>query len=233
MKIIKDLDIREVIQPKTGNTKRFRFALFLCPVCGCEAERKKADGIKQKRCCGGKSKIAPKGSPLHNRYISMTQRCFDKNASSYNRYGGRGISVCKEWMNFDNFARWCLSNGFSMEKQLDRIDGDKDYSPGNCRFITVTENQRNKSACIHSKDEIAEIIRLYVCTPISFKELAIRFNDSPGNIANIIRKRSWNIDTEWDRYIDAVVEIKKTIPSKVRKMWMDNKNTSRDCYSKD
>lgn len=52
MKIIKDLDLRDVYQPRSGTTKRYRFALFLCPVCGNEVERKKQDGIKQKKCCG-------------------------------------------------------------------------------------------------------------------------------------------------------------------------------------
>lgn len=219
MKLIRDLGIRDIYQPKVGTTKRYRYALFLCPVCGGEAERKKADGIKQKKCCGGKSKIAPKGSPLHNRYISMTQRCSDKNAVSYKYYGGKGITVCKEWMNFDNFATWCLANGFEVNKQLDRIDGNKGYSPDNCRFISCADNQRNKSVCIHSHDEIIEIIRLYVCTPVSFAELAVKFNDSAGNIANIVRKRSWNVDTEWDKYVDAVVEVKKILPSKIRKIW--------------
>lgn len=219
MKLIRDLGLREVYQPKPGTYKNFRFGLFLCPVCGGEAERKKGDGLKQKRCCGGQSKIAPKGSPLHNRYISMTQRCFDKNAASYKNYGGRGITVCDSWRNFDNFAKWALSNGFDSNKQIDRIDSDKSYSPENCRFITQAENNRNKRSNIHTREDIVEIIRLYVCTPLSIKEIAEIVSDSPGNVANIIRKRSWNIETEWDQYIDAVVEAKKALPSRIRNIW--------------
>lgn len=221
MKLIKDLDIRDIYQPRANNIKRFRFALFLCPVCGNEVERKKADGLKQKRCCGGKSKIAPKGSPLHNRYIGMTQRCWDKNAANYSSYGGRGIGVCDAWRNFDNFASWALANGFDCNKQLDRIDNEKGYSPDNCRFIDCSDNQRNKRNNIHTRGEVVEIIRLYVCTPISIAELAEKFNDSQGNISNIIRKRAWDIETEWDEYVDAVVKVKKNLPSKIRKLWMD------------
>lgn len=221
MKLIRDLGIRRVYQPKNDAFKNFGFGLFLCPVCGGEAERKKGDGLKQKRCCGGQSKIAPKGSPLHNRYVSMTQRCFDKNATSYKNYGGRGINVCDAWRNFDNFAKWALSNGFDCNMQLDRIDSNKDYSPDNCRFITQADNNRNKRNNIHTHDDVVEMIRLYVCTPLSIKEIAEMFSDSAGNVANIIRKRSWDIETEWDKYVDSVALVKKTLPSRIRKMWKD------------
>lgn len=214
---IRDAGIKEV--KTSGGVKRFRFALFECERCGSIVERKKGDGLKQKKCCGGKSKISPKGSDLHNRYVGMMQRCMSKSSKNKD-YGGRGIKVCKEWLNFDNFARWALDNGFKKNLQIDRIDVNGDYCPENCRFVTAPENARNKRNNIHSEDDIKKIKMLYVTTPISQKELADMFGDSEGNISNILNGASWRIVTEWDELIPAVSRSKKELPSRVRKIWM-------------
>lgn len=79
------------------------------------------------------------------RYKGMMSRCYNKNASNYKWYGGKGITVCDEWSNdFLNFRDWALENGYSKELTLDRIDGEKDYCPENCRWITWERQQNNK-----------------------------------------------------------------------------------------
>lgn len=76
----------------------------------------------------------------------MLNRCYNKNIIAYKWYGGRGITVCDEWhYDFLTFVKWCAEHGYRQGLQIDRIDNDKGYSPGNCRFITPTENQRNTS----------------------------------------------------------------------------------------
>ena len=159
--------------------------------CGNIVERKKDDGIKQKKCCGGISKIAPKGSPIHNRYIGMMQRCTDKNSISYKNYGARGITICKEWLNFDNFAKWAMDNGFSVDLQLDRIDNNKGYSPDNCRFVTRSENMRNTRNNIHTEGSIAQMRKEYESGELSINQIAKKYSDSRGNIYNILKYRSW------------------------------------------
>lgn len=75
----------------------------------------------------------------------MKGRCFTKKSKAYKNYGGRGITVCTEWLNnFSLFKKWCEENGYKKGLQLDRIDNDKNYSPDNCRFVTPSENLRNK-----------------------------------------------------------------------------------------
>lgn len=82
---------------------------------------------------------------LHNIYYKMRQRCNNPNSKSYPNYGGRGITYCDEWETTKNFIDWALSNGYNDELTLDRIDPNGNYCPENCRWITIQEQQRNRT----------------------------------------------------------------------------------------
>lgn len=82
---------------------------------------------------------------LHNIYYKMKQRCNNPNSKSYPNYGGRGITYCDEWETTKNFIDWALSNGYNDELTLDRIDPNGNYCPENCRWITIQEQQRNRT----------------------------------------------------------------------------------------
>ncbi len=82
------------------------------------------------------------GTPLFNVWMSVKGRCRNKRQKDY---GGRGISICDEWVNdYVTFSTWARANGYAPGLQIDRIDNDGDYSPENCRFVTNTLNARNK-----------------------------------------------------------------------------------------
>lgn len=75
----------------------------------------------------------------------MKSRCFNPNHAAYHRYGGKGIVVCDEWLDFYEFYRWSKANGYESGLTIDREDSSKDYSPTNCRWITLAENSRGQS----------------------------------------------------------------------------------------
>jgi hypothetical protein len=83
--------------------------------------------------------------PLYKEYSSMIARCYNPKHKNYNYYGGRGITVCKEWLDSPhNFYAWVDSIGGRPPKTtLDRIDNNKGYSPDNCRYISAYDQQRN------------------------------------------------------------------------------------------
>lgn len=81
---------------------------------------------------------------LYNRWKSMKQRCLNPNNKAYNNYGKRGITICDEWLDYNNFYNWAINHGYKDDLQLDRIDNNKGYEPNNCRWIKPIINNHNR-----------------------------------------------------------------------------------------
>jgi hypothetical protein len=89
----------------------------------------------------GDSSPESKYYKLYCCWKNMKGRCYRKSASHYERYGGRGISVCDNWLNdYSNFKEWAISSGWEEGLTIDRHDVDKNYEPFNCQWITNEEN---------------------------------------------------------------------------------------------
>lgn len=84
---------------------------------------------------------------LREVWKSMIARCYRVTHHAFHRYGGRGITVCDEWIkNRDAFLKWAFSSGYEIGLQLDRIDNDGDYLPRNCRWTTRRVQMQNRSS---------------------------------------------------------------------------------------
>lgn len=79
---------------------------------------------------------------------AIKQRCLNPNCSAYHNYGGRGITVCDEWLEFEPFLAWALNAGWEKGLDLDRIDNDGGYSPDNCRYVTRSDNINNRRVSV-------------------------------------------------------------------------------------
>lgn len=103
--------------------------------CGCYQK----DMVSRAKTKHGQTKTS-----LYNRWKSIKQRCLNPKSKRYSDYGGRGINICDEWLEFESFEKWALNNGYSEELSLDRIDNDLGYSPTNCHWVSTRTNNRNR-----------------------------------------------------------------------------------------
>lgn len=145
---------------KNGNRKRY--GLFRCDCgsekrilvysvtsgcvlsCGCYAKELNRKLVTDRNTTHGLSH-----HPLYWRWNKIKDRCLNPKSKRYKDYGGRGITICPEWVNnFKVFYDWCLLNGYHPDLDIDRRDNERGYSPDNCRFITNQENANNSRSNI-------------------------------------------------------------------------------------
>lgn len=113
---------------------------------------------------------------LRRIYSGMKERCLNPNADAFEYYGGRGITICQEWLdNRQAFIDWALTNGYENNLTIDRINNDGNYEPSNCRWAdmrTQTLNQRPRNKKYYRKIE-------FKGEWYSFKELCEKYNIAP------------------------------------------------------
>lgn len=126
-------------------------------ICECQCGNVitfRGDNLTKKKDCGCISKLEKAkrltkhgmtNTRIHRIWLGMIKRCTIKSASGYKNYGGRGITVCDEWLNdFMNFYNWSIENGYNDKLTIERKDVNGNYKPDNCKWATIKEQENNK-----------------------------------------------------------------------------------------
>lgn len=165
-------------------------AVWVCK-CTCGTE-KKISGVHLRsgdtRSCGcfnrdQKTSHGASRTRLYQIWINMRRRCTDEREKDYPRYGGRGITICKEWMeSFEHFRDWAISNGYNDDLTLERNDNNGPYGPNNCRWATYEEQANNRRnnvwiACRGENHTLAEWERILKLRRSTLSELRSDGND--------------------------------------------------------
>jgi len=148
---LKGFYITEYIPAMNGSNPKLK---GICPKCGNEIVRAKSGFLQNKSiiacpCSRKYGKHGMCGTRIYTIWQDMKKRCSDMNGEYAHLYALKGITVCEEWRNdFMAFYEWAMANGYRDDLSIDRIDGDKDYSPDNCRWATPKEQTVNRKETI-------------------------------------------------------------------------------------
>ena len=138
----------------TVDGKELHSASFVRCDCGNECvvlNYRLRKGTTMSCGCYGKTHMVKHGgtrSRLYNIWYNMRRRCSYEKAGGYERYGGRGISVCREWQtDFASFRAWAIEHGYTDKLSIDRINPSGNYEPSNCRWVPISEQSANRAYC--------------------------------------------------------------------------------------
>jgi len=140
---------------KSNGKKKYTYTTFSIAVCSMCGEDKKVrignwNRTKEKwKCkeCNNKNPVNKTHNSSKTRLYTiwqlMKRRCSDKRAEHEKLY--TNIKVCDEWKNsFIIFKKWAITNGYSDNLTIDRINNNDDYKPSNCRWATLSVQMQNQ-----------------------------------------------------------------------------------------
>lgn len=125
------------------------------------------------------------GTRLYQIWNAMKQRTRNPNTINYSLYGGKGVSVCSEWNRYEAFKEWALSNGYQCNLTLDRIDGNGDYCPENCRWanwFTQENNRRNNHLITYDGETL------------TLSQWARKIGMNPKTLSRRIVDKGWDVE---------------------------------------
>jgi hypothetical protein len=136
----------------------------------------------------------------------MKARCYNPNRPAYKDYGGRGIKICKEWLDKDNgvqnFYDWSLANGYADDKEINRIDENGDYCPSNCEWIYPREDITSKRTSHYVTFygfplSLAQIAKF---SPLDYGTLKYRINNTDMTVNEAIYLPKFKNQKDMEKY---------------------------------
>jgi len=148
--------------------------------CGCYAR-----DMAKKRAKHGDARDSGRVR-LYEIWNAMKGRCTRVNTVGYKDYGGRGITVCQEWIDsYISFREWALNNGYADNLTIDRIDVNGNYEPSNCRWATAKQQCRNTRRNFNIT---------YNGITKTLEDWGAEYGIKPNTLRYRIKKHKWSIE---------------------------------------
>jgi len=122
--------------------------------------------------------------PLYPTWGAMMRRCYDIKDRAYERYGGRGIGVCKRWHSAEKFVSDNAKKA-APGLSIDRIDNDGHYEPSNVRWVSCGTQSRNRRS---------NVLLTHKGQTQTLTEWAEALSIPPRTLWARIRRRGWSVD---------------------------------------
>jgi hypothetical protein len=186
-------------------------------LCKCDCGNIVSVSRHELRCgdtksCGCiKSEVASRrffkhGKRYYNEYhtwLSMKNRCINKNSVGYSNYGGRGISVCEKWVNsFEEFYNDMGPRPVG-DYSIERINNDGNYEPSNCRWATSHEQSNNRRVTIFVE---------YNGIKLPLSDMCIMVGINYSCVQQRIKRYKWSIDRALSEPVGIAHNLKKNTP---------------------
>lgn len=157
--------------------------------CGCGvAARREAFAALRRQAA--KRKADGRKTPTFETYRAMITRCENRRQARFNQYGGRGVTVCPRWR--QSFEAFLADMGERPDGMtIDRIDNDRGYEPGNCRWATASEQTRNQRRTKLTPDLVREIV-VGAYSAMKQKDVAALLGIAQTTVSEVRRGESWS-----------------------------------------
>jgi hypothetical protein len=180
------------------------FVTYTCGTCGKDRHVKYRQGTTNYHkdchsCAGKKNNVARwatthggNGTKIYRMWCGMKQRCYTPTSQSYRFYGGRGIKICDDWLDFATFRDWSMSHGYTENKmELHRKKSNRDYCPENCEWLPMKEHRRKTTNAVVTLLDVAVIKRLLKDGHRPFR-IARMYEVNPCVVGSIRKGRAWS-----------------------------------------
>ena len=169
--------------------------------CGCLHNDLSRERLVKKNLTHGES-----NTRLYKIWSDIKKRCYRKTFWAYDRYGGRGITLCKEWHDYLAFRDWCVNNGYQDNLTIDRIDNDGNYEPNNCHWVDrkTQANNRNNTKLITYNGNTKTIAQWAETLGINYRTLYNRIFNYNIPVEEALTPKKYSVGKRGDAFVKGI-----------------------------
>lgn len=177
----------------------------------------------------------PHEKRLYKIYYGIKTRCLNPHCDNFDRYGGRGITICDEWLtSFDNFYNWAIANGYEDHLTIDRLDNDGNYCPNNCAWHTHRQQMKNTSRNIYVDFGGEKTALTTISEALNIPDYVLRERRNAGDTGEklfrpCLRRSRKVMCIETGKIFESITDAERSLGLKHGGIWQQIKGNNKTC----